>query len=527
MALPSNEQQKENPDPESGHYITVIPVDYQRNRGFPQPPDQYSDFKTIEGDFNRPDVVKAGSASENNDNLPSEVYKPLTDASGKFSKEYEDNAINAQWEKEKNQQESHSEPPVQSLKVCIYLMSDVALHMELEDGVNTSVKELVQAIVTEEQLGLPRSAANIFTLWMCSGLLELRLKPHHQPFTVRAKWPDLLAKYAHATESRQGRDEPVLSFQRNVFVPRSVDERVKEARVLDLLYCEARYNILEGRYPCEVGHFIMLGGIQARLELGPYNPHLHTIHFFREQHSRFLPVHMRRGAWRSWLGLSGKNSPEVRLLEHYKRIPPATPDRKLQRKYLEFCWALPYYGCAFFQGQVEQPVRGLTSLITHQDIPVLVGINPQGVYVIDNIQCTLLLGLKFEEMSWDFAKPSQEDNPDCLPCIFIQFRVVENGMRVSKILQVFSKQAVMMDALISGFVEDIKKKTAAAKPAGDETDRPPVYDTATDSDDTQMPLTMVTGARRDVPQTCLGNKLSKLTLATFDDEGCFKMLMTS
>lgn len=51
-----------------------------------------------------------------------------------------------------------------------------------------------------------------------------------------------------------------------------------------------------------------------------------------------------------------------------------------------------------------------------------------------------LLGLKFEDLSWDFAKPSQEDNPDCLPCIFIQFRVVENGMRVTKILQIFSKQ---------------------------------------------------------------------------------------
>lgn len=50
-------------------------------------------------------------------------------------------------------------------------MTDLAVHMELEDGVNTSVKELVQAIVSEEQLGLSRSATNIFTLWMCSGLL--------------------------------------------------------------------------------------------------------------------------------------------------------------------------------------------------------------------------------------------------------------------------------------------------------------------------------------------------------------------
>ncbi|RZF31967.1 hypothetical protein LSTR_LSTR012437 [Laodelphax striatellus] len=339
---------------------------------------------------------------------------------------------------------------------------------------------------------------------------KLQLKPAHRPLAVRAKWPALLAKYAHATESRQRRDEPVLSFQRNVFFPRISDQRIKDAKVVELLYHEARYNILEGRYPCEVNNYIMLGAIQARLELGPYNPQHHTIHFFREQHCNFLPVHMRRGVWTSWFHFSGKTSPEVKLLEQFKLIPANTSERKLQRKYLEFCWSLPYYGCAFFQGQVEQPVRGLTSLITHQDVPVLVGINTQGVYIIDNVQCCLLLGLKYEDMSWDFAKPSQEDNPDCLPCLFLQFRVLENGTRVFKILQVFSKQAVMMDALISGFVEDLKRKASAALNS-DEPDRP--SEAATDSDDTQMPLT-----KQDLPQACLGNKLSKLTLATFDEE---------
>jgi len=50
------------------------------------------------------------------------------------------------------------------------------------------------------------------------------------------------------------------------------------------------------------------------------------------------------------------------------------------------------------------------------------------------------LGLKYQDFSWEFAKPSQEDNDHCLPCIFLQFLVLENGTRVSKILQVFSKQ---------------------------------------------------------------------------------------
>lgn len=64
------------------------------------------------------------------------------------------------------------------------------------------------------------------------------------------------------------------------------------------------------------------------------------------------------------------------------------------------------------------------------------------------------MGLRYEEFNWDYARPSKEDDPDCLPCLFLQFLVVENGTRVSKMLQVFSKQVKLMDKLITIFVND-------------------------------------------------------------------------
>lgn len=39
-----------------------------------------------------------------------------------------------------------------------------------------------------------------------------------------------------------------------------------------------------------------------------------------------------------------------------------------------------------------------------------------------------------------------------------QFDAVENGISVTKLIQVFSKQAAMMDALISHFTEQIKRR---------------------------------------------------------------------
>ena len=141
----------------------------------------------------------------------------------------------------------------------------------------------------------------------------------------------------------------------------------------------------------------------------------------------------------------------------------------------------------------------LTMKFLKQDSEVLIAINSQGLYVIDPVNvvshhchchcdfhhsndgdinemvfclsmtdgkdstfCVLdspltthqvvLLGLKFEELSWDYAKPSQENNEDCLPCLFIQFCVIENGRRVSKILQVFYSDIILMDCVYLNFL---------------------------------------------------------------------------
>lgn len=39
--------------------------------------------------------------------------------------------------------------------------------------------------------------------------------------------------------------------------------------------------------------------------------------------------------------------------------------------------------CAFFHGQIEQPVRGLMSLINHKDVPIFIAVNSEGVYILD------------------------------------------------------------------------------------------------------------------------------------------------
>ncbi|KAF7280697.1 hypothetical protein GWI33_005554 [Rhynchophorus ferrugineus] len=413
-----------------------------------------------------------------------------------------------------NAQNSSMAEPFQGpvIPMCVYLHNKTVIMMEIEDTPSATCELICQAIINCEELGLNKNlATQVFTLWMISPLLELQLKPYSKPYEIREHWRGLIDKYSHASCNRKDKDEPKLVFQRNMFFSKQIEEKIKDQKILELLYEESKYNILNGRYPSEIPHLIMLGGIQAREELGPYNPQVHNTHFFREEQSKFLPAHVRKSPNWAWLPISSKNSAEVRLLEQFKRIPNTATNRKLIKKYLEYCWSLPFYGSAFFEGQIEEPVRGLISLLTHQDIPVLVAINGTGLYIIDDSNSEIVLGLKYEEFSWDYTKSSREDNPDCLPCLFIQFMVVENGARVSKMLQVFSKQASLMDTLINSYVSELTVK------ANEDVENK-MYDSQANSDNDNHAST--TGNYLYPSNySVLSNKLSRLTLATFDENG--------
>ncbi|XP_054084159.1 FERM domain-containing protein 8 isoform X1 [Zeugodacus cucurbitae] len=392
--------------------------------------------------------------------------------------------------------------PLQNvIPTCVYLMSRIAVHMEIEGTSQCPTQVMLAAALGCEELGIANKllAQSIFGLWMTSGLLDIQLKSHHRPFAVRVVWQSLLDKFSTGNPIEKKFDDPMIMLKRNVFFSKRDEEKIKDHRILELLYEEAKYNVLTGRYVMEASHALMLGGIQARIELGPYNSHTHTIGYLRENQLRFLPQHIARSTSWTWLPVSRKNSAEVKLLDQFKRVPLTATTKKLMRKYLEFCWALPFYGAAIFHGQVEQPVRGLMSLVSHKDVRVLVAVNERGIFIIDPLECTLLLGLRYEDFSWDFAKPSVNNDPDCQTCIFIQFDAMENGIHVSKLMQIFSKQASMIDALISHFTEQIRKLRASGK-TGDQYDAEP------------YPI-------QNNGNGILCNKLWRLTLATFDEEG--------
>lgn len=114
------------------------------------------------------------------------------------------------------------------IPTCVYLHNKTAILMEIEDTPSATVELITNAIANSEELGLSKLlATQVFTLWMHSPLLELQLKPSHKPYLIKKSWRNLIDQYSHGSYNRQQRDEPIVTFQRNVFYPQHLEEKIK------------------------------------------------------------------------------------------------------------------------------------------------------------------------------------------------------------------------------------------------------------------------------------------------------------
>uniref|UniRef100_A0A3Q0SCU1 FERM domain-containing protein 8 n=1 Tax=Amphilophus citrinellus TaxID=61819 RepID=A0A3Q0SCU1_AMPCI len=310
--------------------------------------------------------------------------------------------------------------------VLVYLFGESAVHLTIEGLGSVTVQELGRSV--REALHVPESAQDAFAFWLCSPLLELQLKARHQPYKLCRQWHDLLYRFTDASEEDISQ-EPCLQYRRSVFYPKSKElQQIQDEGVLRLLYEEARSNILTGRYPCDPEHWTSLGALSLALDEGTDLDSQQFATTIREKKlSSYLPAHVTMGSGGLFSTLRGKSSRQVgleqNLLEEYRKISTSagsSPEpTQLIHQYLNTCHTLPYY---------------------------------------------VLLGLRFNELSWDHSYPEEEGDSHIL---WLEFDGDEDGTPVNKLLKIYSKQAELM----SGFIEFcVELKSASEGGAAAETD---------------------------------------------------------
>ncbi|XP_072031868.1 putative FERM domain-containing protein FRMD8P1 [Amphiura filiformis] len=418
--------------------------------------------------------------------------------------------------------------------VCVFLKDGSGHEFFLDNALVETAHDLQQRMM--ESLGMPESATEVFNIWIVSPLLQLQLKPYHIPFKLCRQWPDLLDKFTIATEQQKANDEPVLTFQRNAFFPKSKEKTITDSKTLVRLFEEARYNVLEGNYPCEPEDYEYLAAILAWIQHGTY-PARREYGLFKDRLQEYVPLCMCKGGSRWLKNKQGFSNIESRIFRQWEDISKKVKSKAdCYRLYLQFCWKLPFYGSVLFTGQIERSNTGI-GLLDCPDRPVHIAINRDGVFVMDIIKQELLLGLMYDELSWEYTEP-EKNSETCLSCLWLQFDMDQGRRKISHVLQIFSKQSVMMNAMIEACVDELNKQDIqlihhertvmdGLLSSGDNTP-------STSNDDQDMvdpsvnPLRVAREAAAPAmseslpvkePKTCISNQVDRLCLATFSEEG--------
>ena len=102
-----------------------------------------------------------------------------------------------------------------------------------------------------------------------------------------------MRKYTKCSGSSAVSD-PVLNLRRNAFYHKNDEMRLRDSAIIELLYHEAKRNVLCGRYPRDISESYLLGGFSARIALGNFNPQQHNSTFFRYVRLLFIDQHIRK-----------------------------------------------------------------------------------------------------------------------------------------------------------------------------------------------------------------------------------------
>ncbi|CAD5122954.1 DgyrCDS11347 [Dimorphilus gyrociliatus] len=347
------------------------------------------------------------------------------------------------------------------MEIVVYFSDKTGISLNVDDGVNVTAMELFDMVY--EETGLPNEGRETFSLWLMSNLLELQLKPSHVPFRLAAFWEDMLEEYTGADDERIDKDEPILMFQRNVFCTRKEERAINDTRAISLLFHEAKENVIDGRYPLKkLDDYHNLAALQSLISHEWFDAKTHTPEYFKTRLNQYYPEHLLKKKWSILCG-SSKDSLEDGLVKALRQKVKKLKSGNLHLstlmvEYLDWCRDnLPFYGGAFFAGQIVHPRNKLlVKLFGQPEDPVYIAINMDGVFVIDMDDVIFLLGILYKDLKWEIAE--KEENKRKESCLFLQFDHMEKDreQEVKKLLQIFSREANLMDALICASVNKLK-----------------------------------------------------------------------
>ncbi|ESN98897.1 hypothetical protein HELRODRAFT_162363 [Helobdella robusta] len=370
------------------------------------------------------------------------------------------------------------------IEIVVYFHDNSGIMLKIQDGQNMEANILFEYVAKELNLQAEvlEQAKEVFSLWLVSDLLELQLKPNHVPFKLVCFWEELLEKYVHCSEEARQRDEPIIMFRRNVYVSPKLELQIQDERLLKFLFHETKKNVTDGRLPLSSEqdyikyaalhtHIFKLEKLESAETLptnfatpaffkfaASVSCTIYSFNYFSDEPALMLQARISKGELdnmkeflpssqckRNLLFRRDQN-PEFLLFNRYQSELASYENLNLSELYMKYLEvsSLFTYGAAYFRGQIEHPGKKV-------DDPVWVAVSLSGVTIVCITDEIVLLRVPFTKLSWQFAEPTKE-GPNVLPCLFLHFPFLENNQSVTKLLQIFSKSAMLIDNLIEALI---------------------------------------------------------------------------
>jgi len=338
-------------------------------------------------------------------------------------------------------QGSSSQGKSQSAKKALIMTLDgTEIIIDCPNGRYTNATELLTLLY--QQKSMPEEDGHLFGLWVVSASLQLQLKPHHLPFKILKKWHDILESLATGDTYSE---EPTMYWKKDALTHQAVEKKVSGPLAMRLLYDELAFNVQYSFYPATLAEAIHMAALALKVAKADAGTKTDISDVF----GCAMPPHLESGTW-GWTW-------RRKVWKAYTAIAKEAGDKKAWRqKYLGAGRKWNYYGATFFYGGLEHETPGSPDHI------VRVGINLDGVHVIEDHTNTVRLSLGYDEFSYNSYESADEDD---------SFLIEYEGTDQKKHhMIVWSPQANMMDNLVTRYIEVIgnfkehlKERKAARK----------------------------------------------------------------
>lgn len=193
-----------------------------------------------------------------------------------------------------------------------------------------------------------------------------------------------------------------LLFQAKLSLPTSpkeekIDDLVRDPKAIDLLYHQAKRDVLQSRIQPEEKDITKLAAIKLQIDEGDYMPDIHTSGFLIKRMEEYIPKDMMPKNLKSKNGEAKLKTFEQKIMHKYEKLRGLAPNHA-KRNYLGWVEGWLTYGVQFFEVEQRKQLKSCPDNLN-------LGISPNGILLQNPEDKEIVFNYEYKEVvTWGHSE---------------------------------------------------------------------------------------------------------------------------